>query len=82
MPSVDEIIADPIGTLALPEGSIPVSIIVIAEYAHPGSDNHPQRRRLAMISDDTLPPWTALGMVNYAAQLELNSVGELGDQDE
>lgn len=81
MATVDEILADPLAALDLPSGSIPVSVIILAEYANPGSDNHPNRRRLAIISDDDLPPWTSIGMLRYAQQLEYDSVGD-EDEDE
>ena len=72
--TVDEILADPVAALGLPDGAIPLSIIVIAEYAEPGSDERPSARRLAMNTDDDMPPWTSIGMLRYAIQLELDAV--------
>lgn len=72
--TVDEIIADPLAALGLPAGAVPLSIIVLAEYAEPGSDVQPSARRLAMNTDDDMPPWTSIGMLRYAIQLELDQV--------
>jgi len=72
--TVDEIIADPLGALNLPDGAIPVSIIVLMEYVEPGSDERPAARRLAMNTDDDMPPWTSIGMLRYAIQLEVDAV--------
>jgi hypothetical protein len=80
--TVDEIIADPRSALELPDGSFPVSIIIAVEYMTPGSDDAPQRRRLAVVADDDLPPWTAIGMLRYSIQLNLDEVGEHPDYDE
>lgn len=72
--NVDEIIADPLLALDLPIDAIPLSIVMLAEYAEPGSDESPSRRRLAVISDDDLPPWTALGMLRFACELEFDAI--------
>lgn len=79
--TVDEILADPIGALGLPDGAIPVSVVLLVEYAHPGSDNYPQRRRLAFTSDDNLPVWTSIGMMHYGVGCEMAAPQEK-DTDE
>jgi hypothetical protein len=81
--TVDEIIAEPLKALGLPDGSIPLSILILCEYAEPGSDNRPSARRLATVSDDDMPPWTSIGMLRFATQLELDAVqdGRLGDEE-
>lgn len=79
--TTDEILANPVLALALPEGSIPVSVMLLVEYVNPGSDNRPGARRLATISDDDMPPWTSIGMLRFAAQLELNDVTDEDDGD-
>lgn len=76
MATVDEILANPVAALDLPKGSIPVSVIVLVEYVNPGSDNRPGARRLGTISDDDMPPWTSIGMLRFAAQLELDDVSD------
>jgi hypothetical protein len=35
-----------------------------------------------MISDDDLPPWTSIGMLRFAAQLEYDAVGDAFDPDD
>lgn len=72
--TVDEIIANPLAALELPDGAIPVSIIVLVEYVEPGSDDRPSARRLAMNTDDDMPPWTSMGMLQYAIELEADEV--------
>lgn len=77
--TVDEILADPIEALDLPEGSIPVGVVLLVEYANPGSDAWPTARRLAMMTDDNMPPWTAIGMMRFAQQREYDAVGDATD---
>jgi hypothetical protein len=74
---VDEILADPLAALELPDGSIPV----LVEFAEPAADVRPAARRLATCSDDNLPPWTSIGMLRFAEQLELDSIGDDGEQE-
>lgn len=69
--SVDDILADPVGALGLPEGAIPVSAIVLVEYLEPGSDNHPASKRLARATNEELEPWSAHGILSFAAESEL-----------
>jgi len=80
MATTDEILADPIAALDLPDGAMPLSAIVLVEYARPGEDG---RKRLALVSDDDLPPWVSIGMLRFAAQLEYDAVGPgMADDDE
>ena len=70
--NVDEILASPIDALDLPDGAIPLSVIMLVEYAEPGADESPSCRRLAVTSDEDLPPWTSVGMLRFACELEFN----------
>lgn len=81
--NVDDVLADPSAALELPQGAVPVSVIVLAEYVEPGSSDRPGVRRLAVAADDDLAAWSALGMLRFALQLELNEVGaeDEGDDD-
>jgi len=79
--TVDDMLADPLAALELPDGSIPVSIVLLVEYVNPGSDNMPAARRLAVMVDEDMSPWTTLGMLRYAAQLELDAVKDRGADD-
>jgi len=72
--NVDQILNDTLGALELPDGAIPVSVIVLCEYAEPGADNAPGRLRLAMCSDENMPPWTSLGMMRYATEIEIAEI--------
>ncbi len=81
MATTDEIIGDVLGAAELPAGSIPLHVIVIIEYANPGSDNAPGRARLCTLSDENLPPWTSIGMLRFAEQLELDDVADCRDSD-
>lgn len=80
--TVDEILADPIASLNLPDGAIPLSVILLVEYAEPGSDTRPSARRLAMNTDDDMPPWTSAGMLRYAIELELRVARDDIEDDE
>lgn len=81
MATTDEIIADVVGELGLPEGAVPLRIIVLCEYAEPGSDNSPERMRLATVVDDSLTPWASMGMLRFAEQLEFHAVKSADDDD-
>jgi hypothetical protein len=74
MATTDEILADPAGTAELPDGAIPLHVIVLIEYAEPGADERPGAPRLALQSDESLGPWTAIGMLHFAAELERDAV--------
>lgn len=82
MASVDEILASPLTAIELPPGAIPLHAVVIVEYAEPGSDNAPGRNRLGVISDDEMPPWSCIGMLRFAAELELDTVRRVDDLDD
>lgn len=71
---VDELLRDPWGQLDLPEGAIVTHGIVMVQYLEPGSDNHPQRPRLAYTSDINMPPWIGMGMCSYGHELELQAM--------
>ncbi len=79
MATVDEILADPVAALTLPDGAIPVSVVLLVEYAEPGATERPGARRLAWTSDDDLPPWTSIGMLRFAAEAEIAQVDGIGD---
>lgn len=81
--NVDEILADPLGAIEVPEGGIPLHVIVLVEYANPGSADVPQRPRLGMISDDDLSNWGSLGMLGFAAERERQRIWDIecGDAD-
>lgn len=80
--TVDEILADPIRGLDLPDGAIPSHVIVIVEYSEPGSDNDPTKARLAFVRDDDLPPWTADGMTRFVGRTQLDGIVSTEDEDE
>jgi hypothetical protein len=80
--NTDEILRDPLAALALPDGAIPLHVIVLAEYAEPGSDNMPAVNRLATVSDDDLTLWTSVGILRFAQQLELNDVADRREEDD
>ncbi len=83
--NVDELLADPITAVNLPDGAFPVTACVVVEYVHPGSDNNPQRRRLAWCSSDELNPWTSIGIWEFLKQHEIAQVAgfvERGGEDE
>jgi hypothetical protein len=77
--NVDEILADPHAALDIPDGCIPIHVVILCEYARPGAETRPSANGLATISDDDMPPWTSIGMLRFAAQLELNDVGDERD---
>lgn len=78
--TVDEILADPVAALDLPEGAIPLSVVLLVEYAEPGAPDFPGRRRLATITDDDMPPWTSMGVLRFALELEAQSIDPPGDE--
>jgi hypothetical protein len=79
--TTDEILANPIQALGIPDGCIPIHVVLLVEYARPGMDTHPQRNGLALTTDDDCPPWTSIGMLDFAKQLEHDAVGNtnMGD---
>jgi hypothetical protein len=79
--TTDEILANPAAAAGIPDGAIPLHVVVLIEYARPGADIHPQRNGLAVISDDDCPPWTSIGMLDFARQLELDAVTNIDDED-
>lgn len=79
MASVDEILADPLGALDLPDGSIPVSVVLLVEYVNPSSEFHSNAKRLATVTDEELSPWVSIGMMRFAQQLEYDAVKQIGD---
>ena len=70
--TVDEVLANPAAAVELPDGAVPVHVLVIVEYAEPGSDNEPGIARLAVGVDDALPLHLALGMLHYAELVQLD----------
>jgi len=61
--TVDEVLADPAAACELPDDAVPIHVLVIVEYAEPGSDDEPGVARLTITADDTLTVWGALGML-------------------
>lgn len=80
--TVDEILNDPTTALNLPDGAIPLSIIIVCEYAEPGSDNHPAARRLAYIGDDDIAPWQSTGMMRWAIAIDMHTTLTDADDDD
>ena len=72
--TADELLADVIGALDLPDGAFPVTACIVIEYVHPGSDNRPDRRRLAWCASDELNPWTSIGIWEFLKQQEIAKV--------
>lgn len=84
--NVDELLADPLAAVNLPDGAFPVTAVIVVEYVDPGSDNSPERKRLAWCSSDELNPWTSIGIWEWLKQWETARVAEFvernGDDDE
>lgn len=74
MASADEVISDPLSALSLIDGQFVVSAVVVVEYVEPGSDNRPDRRRLAWVASDELNPWTSIGIWEFLKQREVASI--------
>ena len=68
--TVDEILGNPAAALELPEGAIPTSILIICEYANPGSQHLPDRGRLSMCVDDSMNAWRSMGLLHFALARE------------
>lgn len=85
--TADEVLSDPCAALDLDAGCVPLHVVLIVEYAEPGSDDAPGRNRMASVTDDAMPPWLSIGLLRFAQQLELDEVknhrmgneGEEGD---
>lgn len=83
--SADELLANPLDYIDLPDGAFPVSAIVVVEYVNPGSDNMPQRKRLAWNASSELNPWTSIGIWEFLKQWEIARVAgfvERGGEDD
>lgn len=83
--TVDELLADPLAAVDLPDGAFPVTAVVVMEYVHPGSENNPHRKRLAWCASDELNPWTSIGIWEFLKQHEIAQVAgfvERGGEDE
>lgn len=74
MASADEVVDEPREHLNLPDGSFVVSACVVVEYVEPGSDDRPDRRRLAWVASDELNPWTSIGIWEFLKQREVASI--------
>jgi hypothetical protein len=74
MVTVDEMLADPLAALDLPDGAIPQHAILIVEYDDPGATERPGARRLAYVADNLMSPWLSLGMLRFACELEYSDV--------
>lgn len=81
--SVDEILANPMKAIDIPDGAIPVHAIVIIEYANPGADYRPELGRLGWCADTTNSLWNELGMLEFATIRVQQSITQLdGDFDD
>lgn len=63
--TADDVLADPIKALGLPDGAVLSTAVIIVEYWEPGSDNNPGSKRLASTMDDDAAPWTVIGMCEF-----------------
>lgn len=72
--NVEDIIKDVCKEADLPPGAIPLHIVVCIEYAEPGAESSPGRPRMAYVSDDDMPPWTCMGLLQFAYELEYRSI--------
>lgn len=72
--TADEVLANPFVALSLPDDCIVVSAVVVVEYVEPGSDDRPDRRRLAWVASDELNPWTSIGIWEFLKQREIAAV--------
>lgn len=72
--TADELLADPIAGVALPDGAVPVTAIVVIEYVEPASENRPERRRLGWRASDELNPWTSIGIWEFLKQHEIVNI--------
>lgn len=77
--SVDEILADLGAALDLADGQVPLHIIIVAEYLDPKTADGLTHTRIVSQKDDTLAPWTACGMLQWAADEQRDSTTTLAD---
>jgi len=70
--TVDELLANP--AIDLPSGTIPLSAIILIEYANPPIPDDPQIPRLVVSANEGLTAWAAIGLLRYTLQRELNNV--------
>jgi hypothetical protein len=82
MASTDEIIADPVGALDIPEAAIVTRVVMVVEYFEPASDDEPGRPRLAFTSSDDCAPWSVMAMIRFAEQIEFRAVKNAVEDDD